>query len=220
MTDTHAGLAAFRGQLRDAIERDLAHGLERRARSRRRVRRAGAVGVPAAAAAASALTLLPAGGSPVGSSAADAAILRHTAAALSPPAGTIVHERAMVSLAGGRPQRFELWEETTPPYAYRVVKWGHQGTGTAPHGRPNDPAALFRGLIRSGSARVDAPTTYDGVPAYRLTVHGAADPWVDGVAYVARSTYRPLMIRSHGETITYRVYEYLPATAANQALVR
>jgi hypothetical protein len=61
--------------------------------------------------------------------------------------------------------------------------------------------------------------TFAGVSAYKLTVQGAADPWVNGTAYVARSDYHPLEIVTRGERIAYQIYEYLPATPANQALL-
>jgi hypothetical protein len=69
--------------------------------------------------------------------------------------------------------------------------------------------------VQSGQARVDASTTYAGVPAYQLTVAGAPDRWLNGTAYVARSDYHPLLIESNGESIRYTAYEDLPANAAS-----
>ena len=212
MTTTHTGLALYREQLREAIARDLT-----RASSRRRVRSM-AVVAPAAVAAAAVTVILLTPGTAAGPSAADAAIIRHVDAAMTAPAGSIIYQRAMVSLPGGRPHLYELWQESRPPFAYRVIKWGHEGTGRAWRS-PNDPASLLRSMIHAHLATVAAATTVDGVAAYRLIVSGAPDPWVNGVAYVARSNYHPLVIISHGETIRYQVYEYLPGTVQNRRLL-
>jgi hypothetical protein len=213
MTQDHPGLTAFRYQLHAAIERDLARGI----RTSRIKRRALALGVPATAAATAAATLVLTAGGAAGPSLADAAILRHAADALTGPSGTILHEQAMVSLDGGTPQLYEVWEKLQAPYLYRVIKWGHEGTGT--NGAPDDPAAEFRSLIQSGNATVDATTTYNGVPAYKLTISGAPNKWLNGTAYVSTSDYHPLEIDTNGETIRYQTYEYLPSTPANDALL-
>jgi hypothetical protein len=219
MTNLHAGLELYRDQLHSAIERDLGHGgTLRRARRGGRLRLA----VPTAVAAATATALVVSftSGPPVQS--ADAAILHHVAAALTPPAGAIVHEQAMVSLAGKPAQPFELWQQTAPPYKYRVIKWGHEGSGTARHGSPDDPAATLRSLVQSGQAKVEASTTFHGVAAYKLSVHGAGDTFLNGTAYVERDNYHPLEIDTAaggGEAIRYQTYEYLPGTPASTALL-
>jgi hypothetical protein len=69
---------------------------------------------------------------------------------------------------------------------------------------------------------VAATTTYDGIRAYKLTVAGSGDPFLDGTAYVAASGYRPLEIDTtggRGEVIKFSVYEYLPANATNMRLL-
>jgi hypothetical protein len=207
MTDLPAGLDLFRGQLYDAVARDL---------SRRPRRRAAARGVIGAAAvgAVAALALTGAGGAPAPS--ADAAVMRHVVTALTAPPATILHERAMVTL-GSTTQPYELWAQSSPPYAYRVIKWGHMGTGNG--SAPDDPAAALRSMVQSGQAHVDATTTFAGVPAYQLTVSGASDRWLNGTVYVSRADYHPLQIETNGERIMFQSYEYLPATAANQALL-
>ena len=209
MTELPAGLDLFRDQLRDAVARDLSR------RPRRHVTR---TLIPAAGLAAAAVVVFTTGGAPAPS--ADAAIMRHVVGALTAPAATILHERALVT-AGSNTQPFELWVANTPPYAYRVIKWGHEGTG---FGRGvDDPAAALRALVASGNAHVDATTTFAGVPAYKLTVTGASTRFLNGTAYVSQADYRPLEIDTGdggGERIVYQSYEYLPATAANQALVR
>jgi hypothetical protein len=204
MTELHPGLELFRDQLRAAIERDL---------SRRTRTRTLQVAVPMAAAAATAAAVVAfTGGTSVQN--ADAAILRHVAAALTSPSGTILHERATVT-AGSSTYPFELWARSDPPYGYRVHKWGHQGVGS---GKTTDPAATLRALVQSGQATVDANTTFDGVPAFKLTVTGASDHWLNGTAYVSKADYHPLQMSTNGESIRFQSYEYLPATAANLAL--
>jgi hypothetical protein len=78
-------------------------------------------------------------------------------------------------------------------------------------------------MVASGRAHVHASTTFHGVPAYKLTVTGAPDRWLNGTAYVSKANYRPLEIDTAAggptERIVYQSYEYLPATTANQALL-
>lgn len=65
-------------------------------------------------------------------------------------------------------------------------------------------------------------TSLDGVPANKLTVSGSADRFLNGTAYVARADYHPLVIDTTGgggERIVVQKYEYLPATASNEALL-
>ena len=210
MTELHAGLELFRDQLRDAVARDVARQPRRRA-VRGLIPVAGMAG-----AAALVLTLSSGAPAPI----AEGAIMRHVAAALTSPPASILHERALVTM-GSATSPFELWVESDPPHAYRVIKWGHEGTGTG--GMTTDPAAELRALVSSGQAHVDATTTYDGVPAYKLTVEGAQDRFLNGTAYVAQSSYYPLEIDTPsggGERIVYQAYEYLPATPANLQLLK
>lgn len=126
-------------------------------------------------------------------------------------------KRALVT-SGSATSPYELWIESTPPHHYHVIKWGHEGTGS---GRgASDPAAALRSLVASGNAHVEAATTFDGVPAYKLTVTGASDRWLNGTAYVSRADYHPLEIECNGERIVFQTYEYLPATPANLQLLR
>jgi hypothetical protein len=215
MTELHAGLDLYREQLRRAIVRDLRD----RARSSQRRRLALRAAVPAAGAvAAGALAISLTGGTPVQS--ADAAILHRVASALTSPPATILHERALVT-AGSTTQPYELWQENVPPYHYHVLKWGHSGTGTT--GASYDPAAELRSLVQTGTAQVVGPATINGVAAYKLSVSGSSDRFLNGTAFVAQSDYHPLEIDTTGnggERIVFQTYEYLPATAANLALMR
>ncbi len=242
MNDLHAGLDQYRNQLRDAIDRDL----DRRGKpSGLTARDAVKFGVPAVAAAAAAATLIVAlpGGAPVRP--ADAAILRHVAAALAPAPRTILHERATVSAAGLAPQPYELWAQSDPPHAYRVIKWGHEGSwdgsrflgydrasntiSLGPSGPPGDRgrqspdiAATLRSMVQSGQAQVRGTTTIEGVVAYRLSVSGSTARFLNGTAYVSRRDYHPLLIETTdggGQRINYETYEYLPANARNLALL-
>lgn len=214
MTELHAGLALYRDQLREAVARDLT----RAPRSGHRLAARGLIPVAGLAGAAAVVLAVTGASSPVAP--ADAAIMRHVVTALTAPQATILHERALVT-AGSTTAPYELWQQSAAPHAYRVIKWGHEGTGTG--SAPTDPAAELRALVNSGQAHVEAATTFDGVPAYKLSVSGASDRFLNGTAYVAQSDYYPLEIDTTGnggERIVVEAYEYLPATAANLALVR
>ena len=238
MNEMHAGLRVYRIQLRDAIERDL---------DRRRGRKF-VIAIPALAVAGVAAVAISAVSS-LGTSApaADAAILHRISAALAPRSGTILHERALVSIPG-QSSTYELWAQADSPYAYRVIKWGHEaswngsafsnydastntiatGQPAAKAGRshePTDVAATLRRMVQSRQVSA-VPTTLNGVPVYKLTVSGASDRWLNGTAYVARDTYKPLELDATAgcfgtctETIKYQTYEYLPANATNLKLL-
>jgi hypothetical protein len=213
MNELPVELSMFRDQLRDAVARDLSQSLRPRMPRSRVVKfTAPLVGAAAAGACAIALT----GGASVQS--ADAAILRHVRHALSGSGGTILHERALVTL-GSSTSTYELWVQTDAPHNYHVIKWGHEATGT--DGSSYDLAATFRSLVNEGHATVLGTTTIDGTAAYELSVSGGSRPFMDGTVYVSRSDYRPLLIETPaygGERISFETYEYLPATAANVQL--
>jgi hypothetical protein len=231
-------LRLYRNELRSAIERDLEH--------RRVQKRQVAIPIVAVAGiAAAALVIVSTLG--VQARSADAAILHRISAALAPRAGTLLHERALVSVPG-RSSTYELWAQADSPFAYRVIKWGHEtswngsryssydaatntitmGQSVATTGKshePDDVAATVRQLAQSGQAQVEA-TTLDGVPAYKLTVSGSSDRFLNGTVYVARDSYYPLLIQTSAgcfgtctETIKYQTYEYLPASASNIRLL-
>lgn len=212
MNDMHAGLRLYRNQLRDAIALDL----------QRRRGRVTHVAVPVLAAAAVAVaTVVAVSSLGTHAPAADAAILHRISAALAPKPGTILHERALVSIPG-QTSAYELWAQADSPYAYRVIKWGHEGTG---QGQPDDIASTVRQLVQSGQAHV-AATTLDGVAAYKLTINGSSDRFLNGTVYVAQDNYHPLQIETGAgclgtctETIRYQTYEYLPSNAANLSLL-
>jgi hypothetical protein len=239
--------------IRAALDREIARGSrsapgdarKARRRARRVVPRALALSVPATAAAATTAVLLLTAGGGSGPSAASAAIIRHVRAELTGPAGSILHESAIVTLPDGSSMRFELW--TRPGTGvYRVIKYGQEAslsdtqneiynrsTNTvtvsplprAIHqlevSKGGDPAAELKRMVESGQATA-TPTTYNGIPAYKLSVNSSSDSWLNGTAYVARSDYRPLELDSGahpGGKAVFSAYEYLPATPANDALL-
>jgi hypothetical protein len=239
MNEIPVALELYRNQLRDAVERDLARRRRRLAvarPSRRVALPAAGVAVAGIAASAVVLTAWPHAQS------ADAAVLRRVATALDPPAGTILHEQAQITIPGRAGTRYELWAQADAPHAYRVIKWGYEGTwngstfssydatsntvttgpaAAASASGADDPAATLRALVQDGGATVDETTTIGGVQAYKLTVTQSPDPFLVGTAYVAASDYRPLEIDTvtNSERIVFQTYEYLRASAANLQLL-
>jgi hypothetical protein len=238
--------------IRSALDREIARVsrsaprdvLKARRRARRVVRWALALSVPAAAVAATTATVLLTGGGASGPSVASAAIIRHVRAELTAPAGSILHESATVTLPDGSSMHFELWTRAGTG-VYRVIKFGQEvslsdteneiydpSTNTvmvsplppAIHQREvsrGDPAAELKRMVESGQATA-TPTTYNGTPAYKIIVSSSGDPSLNGIAYVARSDYRPLELDSAahpGGKVVFSTYEYLPATPANDALL-
>jgi outer membrane lipoprotein-sorting protein len=238
MAELHSGLRLFREELIEAIDRKSAPT---------------SIGLPrlrwllpsAAVGAAVVITvILVAGGTQATS--ADAATLRLIATALTPAPGTILHDRALVTMGDKAPQLYELWQQADRPSAARWIKFGQEvssdGTNMSEYNptsntitvtpdedsasRPAaDIAQLLRSLVDSGHARVAGETTLNGIAVYKLTVSGAPSPFREGTAYVARDTHYPVLIESTGgpckctETIRFQAYEYLPASAANLRLL-
>jgi hypothetical protein len=175
---------------------------------------------------------------------ADAAIVRHTADALALAPGTILHERAHISLDGRTWKPYELWSATNDPHRYRVIKFGREftrdgasvstysaaaNTVTETLAPPEaaadasvDIADEMRSLVQSGEARVTGTTTVDRTAVYRLTLGPASSATPAATAYVNERDYHPVLLdysAAGGETIRYQAFEYLPATAANLALL-
>jgi outer membrane lipoprotein-sorting protein len=242
-TDIPDSLVTYRSQLHAGIERDLARGT----RTRRLKRRALALSVPATTAAATTATVLLTAGGASEPSLASAAIIRHVRAELTAAPGSIVHESATVTLPDGSSMPFELWRQAGGTGVYRVIKDGQEvslsdtkneiydaSTNTvtvsplppASHrfeaSKGVDLADELKRMVDSGQATATS-TTYNGIPAYELTLNPSGDTVVEpGTAYVARSDYRPLEIDStspRGGKVVFSAYEYLPATPANNALL-
>ncbi len=217
-----------------------------RRRARRVVRRALALSVPAAAAAATTATVLLTAGGASGPSTASAAIIRHVRAELTAPASSILHESATVTLPDGSSMQFKLWTQTGGTGVYRVIKYGQEASQSATKNetydastntvtvsplppaihqlevsKGGDPAIELKRMVESGQATA-MPATYNGTPAYKLIVSSSSDTLLNGIAYVARSDYRPLELDSAaypGGKVVFSAYEYLPATPANDALL-
>ena len=211
-------------------------------------RRALALGVPTVAAAATAATVLltAGGGGPAplaGPALASAAIIRHVRAELTAPPGSILHEAATVTLPDGSSTQFELWAQTGDTGVYRVKKFGGEGSQSATQNENYDPstntvtvsplppavhayevarsgdlAVELKQMVDSGQATA-TKTTFDGIAAYELRVNASYGNVPSGTAYVAQSDYRPLEIDSSKGKGVFSVYEYLPATPANDALL-
>ena len=194
-TDIPDTLDTYRNQLHAAIERDLARGT----RTGRLKRRALALSVPATAAAATTATVLLTAGGASGPSSASAAIIRHVRAELTAPPGQILHESATVTLPDGSSMPFELWAQTGGTGVYRVIKYGQEASQSdtkneiydastntvtvsplppAIHqlevSKGGDPAAELKRMVESGQATA-TPTTYNGTPAYKLSVNSSSD---------------------------------------------
>jgi hypothetical protein len=230
-------LRLYRDKLREAVARDLA--------TRRRVPLTPSLSPRLALPAVALVVVAVAAGAVVGlgsqAKPADAAILHRMAAALTPPAGTILHERAEITAPGQGTQPYEVWMQADSPHAYRVIKWGHEGAfdgssfssydaasntittePTAGTSRESDDFAVtLRSLVAAGRATIDGTTTIDGVSAYKLTVTDSPDPFLLGTAYVATDDYKPLEIdtTTGSEKIVFETYEYLPANAAGLRLL-
>jgi hypothetical protein len=208
-------------------------------------RRATGLGLAVAGAVAAAIAVVALVGSTGsgGPAAADAAIIHHIRAKLTAPAGSILHEAATVTPAGGSPMQFELWAQTGSTDVYRVIKYGQEFSRSATQqeiydpstrtvtvspgpplshayevAHPADLASQLKEMVNSGQATATA-TTFDGIPAYELRVNAPGDPLLNGTAYVAQSDYRLLETDSTKGKAVFSTYEYLPATPANDALL-
>jgi hypothetical protein len=246
------GRAISRAQraLSAAIAAEAAHDRPRADGQRRwgtrLPRRVTGLGLAVAGAAAAAIALVSLGGSTGsgGPAAADAAIIHHIRAALTAPAGSIVHEAAIVTPTGGSPMQFELWAQTGNPVVYRVIKYGQEFSRSATQqeiynpstrtvtvspapppshayevAHPADLANELKEMVNSGQATATA-NTFDGIPAYEIQVNAAGVPSLENAtAYVAQSDYRPLEIDSSQGKSVFSSYEYLPATPTNDALL-
>jgi hypothetical protein len=212
----------------------------RRGRSKRAL--AGLVAVPAAAAGAAVLLVAGTlGGGTTGT--ADAAIIRHVDAALSPPGNEILHTK----VAGGGFVA-EWWQLTSPPYSFLGIKGPvgaapeEAGSGTTAsyydpgtntiHQQPGnsptafiDPLAQVRQALHDGRARVLGNARIDGADTYEIQFadkNGFDQQSL--VAYVDQHTYRPVMLsdpQRNGSIVRLRVvtFEYLPATPATRGLL-
>lgn len=126
MSTLPTALVRFRGELEDAIDRDLR---SRRRRRRELVLRIAVVGGAAAALAAGALTALP--GDPGERLVEPASAAERAAAALAASPGSVVHVETRVAQrnpdGSTTSWRTESWQRTSPPYDVREVVTGADG---------------------------------------------------------------------------------------------
>lgn len=175
-----------------------------------------------------------------GPSTADAAIVRHALAAVTPPPDKILY-MAVVGTQNGSPVAAATWQQTSPPYAMRGEKGapGHQGefadNGTtsfafdpltniilasADSSPPtfSDPAAQIRHELADGQAVSTGTVVIGGSRLYRIVLpHGL-------VGYFGAGDFRPRYLddpQRDGSVVRLRVaaYEYLPLTRSNRALL-
>jgi hypothetical protein len=227
-------------RLRQALRAQLAAGVRPRQRRRLSVRVVlGGAAVTAAAAAIAFFTVVGTTGSG-GPSIADAAIIHHALAAVSPPSNEILHVK-VVGVQNGVTVTGETWQQTSPPFASRGMKgqvghlgeFGDNGTTTfeydpatntiyeQPDSSPPtfaDPVSHVRQELASGEAQVAGVVTIGGTVLRKIDLpHGE-------VGYFRASDYRPVYLddpQRDGSIVRLRVvaYEYLPMTPANQALL-
>jgi hypothetical protein len=199
-----------------------------------------ALPVAAALAAAAVAAIVFLGADGAGPTAASAAILHHTLAAVTPPAGKILHVKT-TDVENGVQFVGEWWQETSPPYASRGTKgmaghlaeFGDDGstsytydpsTNTVyerPDSAPptsDDPVTLIRDELANGQAHLTGTAVIDGEALYAITLSSGV------VAYVDKSTYVPRYLddpQRDGTTVRLDVvtYEYLPASTENARLL-
>jgi hypothetical protein len=201
-----------------------------------------AIGATAAAATAAVVALVVLAGTTGsgGPAAADAAIVRHALAAVTPPANEILHER-VVGVQNGVSVAAEVWQETSAPYGSRGIKGaaGHQGefgdngttsfeydpsTNTIYEQHDSspptftDPISLIRQDLSDNKAQGVGTVAIAGLSLYKIDLPGGL------IAYVDPSSYRPRYLddpQRGGGVVRLRVatLEYLPMTPSNRALL-
>jgi hypothetical protein len=226
-------------RLRLAIRAALVEELQGRPERRRRQRLVlGSAAVAAATLAAAIVALIGTGGGP---SSANAAILAHVARAISPPANLIVHVKETGVQPDGTQVAAEWWQETSPPYAMRLIKGplGHEvesaadGTTSSQYDAATntiyqhpdstaptlvDPIETVRAALTDGTAQVAGTVTIDGRTLYKIELPNGV------VGYFDRTDYRPVYLdnpQRDGSVIRTQVitYEELSITPASDKLL-
>jgi hypothetical protein len=227
-------------RLRLEIRAQLGERLQAHPRRRRRARLAlGAAAVSAAAIAVAIVALIGTGG-PAGPSGADAAIIRHAIQAITSPPNTIVHVKE-TGVQDGTPVSVEWWQQTSPPYAMRMIKgpvdelgegaddgttrFRYDAHANAIYQAPDssgptliDPVSVVRQQLVNGSAQVAGTVTIDGVSLYKIELPNGV------VGYFDRTDYRPMYLdnpQQDGSVVRTRVvtYEELSMTPENAKLL-
>jgi hypothetical protein len=227
-------------RLRLATRAILTQRLQARPRRRLRTRLAfGSAAVSAAVIAAAIVALIGTGGSGEPSS-ADAAIIQHAIRAITSPANIIVHVKE-TGVQNGTPVAAEWWQQTSPPYAIRMIKGpvGEEGevagdgttrfqydasTNTI-YQRPDssaltltDPISTVREQLASGNAQVAGTDTIDGQSLVKIELPNGVIAYFDG------TDYRPVYLdnpQRDGSVVRTRVvtYEELSTTTENEKLL-
>ena len=226
--------------VRPAVRKQLAAKAAPRRRRRPSMRIALATAAVAAAAAAIAIVTDVGTSGSGGPAVADAAVIHHALTALTSPANAILHEQ-VVGVQNGVPVEAEWWQETSPPYASRVIKGpvGHEregsdngttsfeydpGTNTITEQpdssppTPIDPVSEVRQELASGQARLAGTVVIGGSSLYKIDLpHGL-------IGYFATNDYRPRYMddpQRDGSMVRVRVaaYEYLPMTSSSRTLL-
>ena len=211
-------------------------------RPKRRPRARLALGWAAVAAVAVAVSTASLGGpwGSAGPSAADAAILHRAMRALALPANTIVHVKE-TGVQDGTPVAVEWWQQTSPPYALRMIKGpvgqevegANDGTTSSQYDAATDtivenpavsaptlvdPIETVRDQLASGGAQVAGTATIDGVSLYEIELPTGV------VGYFDTTDYRPMYLdnpQGDGSVVRTRVvtYEELPMTSDTAKLL-
>jgi hypothetical protein len=227
-------------RVRLAVRRQLAARVASGPRRRPSMRIAlGAAAVAAAAAAIAVVTGIGTSGSG-GPAVADAAVIHHALTAVTGPPNTIIHEK-LIGVQNGVPVEAEWWQETTPPYASRLIKGpvGHEGevsdngttsleynagTNTITEQRdsspltPIDPISQVRQELASGQAHVAGTVAMGGCSLYKINLP-------DGlIGYFNTTNYQPRYVddpQRDGSVVRLRVaaYDHLPMTASSRTLL-
>jgi hypothetical protein len=224
-------------QIRRAVRTQL--DVRMRPGRRRRVSRRIAVAASAvSAAAATVLVLVVATNGSGGTSSADAAIIHHALTAVTAPAGDILHT-TVTGVQGGVTFVNEVWRQTAPPYSGRAIKdqeeFSNNDTtesdydpatntiyehpdSSSPATPFTDPVAKIRKELASGQAQVDGTVVIDGAALYKVDMPKGMVGYFDTRNYAVRYVDVP---QQDGTVLRLRVvvYEYLPMTPANQALL-
>jgi hypothetical protein len=175
-----------------------------------------------------------------GPAVADAAVIHHALTAVTWPANAILHEE-VVGVQNGVTVSGETWQETSPPYASRGIKGqvGHQGefgdngTRTLEYdpgtntiyeqpdsSRPTfaDPVSQVRQELARGDAQVAGTVVIGGTSLYKIDLPNGLVVYFDTTGYQPRYLDDP---QRDGSVVRLRVvvYEYVPMTASNRALL-
>lgn len=227
--------------LRLAIRATLGEQLQGRPKSRRRTRLVfGAAAVAAATLTAAIVAVIGTGGSG-GPASANAAILAGVVRASSPPANTIVHVKETGVQPDGTQVTAEWWQETTPPYALRLIKGttaqqiesAADGTTDSQYDARTDtiyrhpdstsptlidPIETMRAGLTNGTAQIAGTVAINGRSLYKIKLP-------DGVVgYFDQTDYRPVYLdnpQRNGNVVRTQVitYKELPITPENERLL-